>query len=130
MANTVTKQKVIDGDRNAVIHVWIAGEAAGSDETDTVIVDVSDLSGSPSEVSLQKVHASLSGFTALLEWDATTDVPFFQLPDGSEVNADFCGFGGLQNNAGTGVTGDITITTTGLDAATDHGHITLWVRKS
>lgn len=130
MANTVTSQVLQDGERNAVLHVYIASDGAAGEETDTVIVDVSALADAPSLVKVSKIKALISGFSAVLEWDADTDVPFLALPDGTDVELDYSDVGGLQNNGGTGVTGDITITTTGFSAAGDAGAITLWVRKS
>lgn len=130
MANIVTTRILEDGVRNAVIHAYIASDGASGDETDTVLVDVSTLAGAPSAVSVLKVTGNFAGFTGVLEWDATADVPFLAVPDSSEFEFDGCEFAGITNNAGAGVTGDITITTTGLGTAGDAGHLTFWVRKS
>lgn len=129
MANTVTSQTLIDSTRNAVIHVYIASDGASGEEADTVIVDASALNGSPATVSVERICGNFSGFSGVLEWDATADVPFFVIPDSSLV--EFEGESSvIQNNAGAGVTGDITLTTTGLATAGDAGHLTIWVRKS
>jgi hypothetical protein len=130
MANTVTKQKIADNERNAIVHVWLASDGAAGELTDEVVVDVSDLSGSPSSVEVVRMESTLTGFSATLEWDATTDVPFLQIPADTLVQSDWRDFGGLQNNAGAGVTGDIVLTTAGFSAATDKGHITFWLKKS
>ena len=45
-------------------------------------------------------------------WDASTDVEAYKLLD-TEGYYDFTSFGGLQNNSGSGKTGDIMFTTVG-----------------
>lgn len=125
MANSITTQEVHDGKRNAVIKVRIVGDASG-DETAKQIVDVSALDGSPSEVRLLTVTANLSNFDAHLLWDATTDVQALNLSAGDSVT-DFRTIGGLPNDAGTGVTGDIMLGTTGLGA--ERGTIVLELKK-
>jgi hypothetical protein len=48
-----------------------------------------------------------------LLWDATTDVLAIALPSDVSDTLDFREIGGLKNNAGSGVTGDIQFTTVG-----------------
>jgi len=125
MANTVTIKKIIDGERKYVVEVDILGDGTG-EETATVAVDFSDLAQParcPSDnISVQKVIWVLTGFSATLLWDQTTDVRFF------ECNEDNGGFdfmvagGALVSPKGTGYTGDIVFTTVGLGAG-DHGYI-------
>lgn len=130
MANTFTTQTLVDGERNAIIHAYMASDGVAGELTDQVLVDVSALSGAPSTVKVRKITCNLTGFSAVLEFDATADVTFATLPDGSDAEFDYSQFGGIQNNAGAGVTGDITISTTGFSASGDVGHITIWVQKS
>lgn len=117
MANTITKQTIVDSERNLVVKVTIAGDNSG-DESATLLIDLSDYApsereGAPTSVKLMRVIGSLDGFTATLEWDADSNVDAWTIPaDASHV--DFGLFGGLVNNAGIGVTGDIAISTNGL----------------
>lgn len=129
MANTVNVQTLVDGERNAVLKVYLESDGVTGELSDQVVVDVSALSGAPSTVRLDRVEAELEGFTAALEWDATTDVPILNVTDNGKACWDFCAVGGLPNDAGAGVTGDITISTTGFAAAGDRGTLLLWVRK-
>ena len=130
MANTLNLLTIIDGKRNAVIKAFLASDGASGELTDQVIVDVSALLGAPSKVHITKIQSALRGFDVLLEFDATTDVPILTLTPESGVS-DLCfeHFGGLPNNGGAGVTGDITITTTGFTAAGDTGWLLLEVVK-
>lgn len=110
MANTVTTQTLIDGERNVVI--LLTGVLDTSNEARTIKVDVSGLDTPPTKVRVDTIRHLISpGLIVTLDWDATTPVRFAALTGYDEVEAK-C-FGGLQNNAGTGVTGDIYLTTLG-----------------
>jgi hypothetical protein len=113
MADAVTTQTVVDGSRNAVVKLTNLSDGTG--ESAVLKVDVSALFGAPSTVKIEKIHYCVVGMVATLLWDATTDVRIVDLAgDGC---FDFSGFGGLINNAGAGITGDIRLTTTGHTAA-------------
>ncbi len=129
MANLVSLQTIIDGPRNAVIKVFLASDGAAGELTDQVVVDVSALSGAPSKVHLTRVMHCLRGFDCLLEFDASTDKPIMVLTPEGPGDACFGKFGGLPNDAGSGVTGDIVLTTVGFTAATDTGWVLLEVTK-
>lgn len=115
MANTVTTQTILDGPRNLVI--LLTGVLDTSNEARTIKVDVSSYDPVPTKVRVDKIQYSIAGaLQVLLDWDATTDVTFAVLSGQGEIEA--CKFGGLQNNAGAGVTGDIYLTTLGYSAGT------------
>ena len=128
MANTITTQKIIDGERNVVTKTTILGDGSG-EETATQLLDVSTFSGAPGTVKIIRIQAYLTGFSASLLWDATTDVTIIELPADDDINQDFKVFGGLINNSGTGKTGDIMFTTVGLGSA-DTGTIVIEMQKS
>lgn len=129
MANTITKQTIIDGSKYLVVKLHIEGDGSG-EETNLVLVDASTYSPAFTNNSIIGVHSTLSGFTADLLWDATANVPIINIPDYEyNLNGPQIGwFGGLPNNAGAGRTGDILLTTTGL-GANDHGTIILEIKK-
>ena len=115
MANAVTSQTLLDGPRNLVI--LLTGVLDTSNEARTIKVDVSSYDPAPTKVRVDKIQYSIAGaLQVLLDWDATTDVTFAVLSGQGELEA--CKFGGLQNNAGAGVTGDIYLTTLGYSAGT------------
>jgi len=110
MANTVTSQTLIDGDRNLVM--LFTGLLDTSNESRVVKVDASTFTPAPTKLKINYIQYSISSqLTLILDWDADTDVRFACLSGQGELEA--CSFGGLQNNAGTGVTGDIALTTVG-----------------
>ena len=62
-------------------------------------------------------------------FDASTNVLCIELGENQSGHHDYTSFGGLTNNAGSGVTGDILFTTVGHSSA-DTYTITMQVRKS
>jgi len=109
MADAVSSQTLIDGPKNVVIKLTNLSD--GSGESAVLKVDVSTLLGAPSRVRIKRVHYSVAGMVATLLWDATTDVRILDLQ--GDGTFDCSEFGGLYNNAGAGVTGDILLTTSG-----------------
>jgi len=126
MANTLEVQTLNDGPRNLVLKVHVDGDGTG-DYAAQSIVDISSYNGAPTHMRINRVIGSLSGFTAELIWDATTDKHCLNVPD-YEFEGCFAHFGGLTNNAGAGKTGDLLLTTTGLGAG-DTGHLVIEMVK-
>lgn len=125
MADAVSSQTLIDGTRNVVMKFTNTSDGTG--EAAVLKVDVSALSGAPSKVTIEKIHYSVAGMVARLLWDATTDVTIVDLQGDGQM--DLSCFGGLYNNAGAGVTGDILLTTVGHTAG-DSYSIILEMQKS
>ena len=131
MANTITKTTLLDGPRNLVQLINIAGEAAGTDETNTVLVDRSTFSAVDGQrFSVVKIEGLLTGFTAALSFEATADLVFVRLPDGDWFSHDWSEIGGISSDlAGAGAIGDILLTTTGLTLAADVATFIIHLRK-
>lgn len=111
MADAVASQTLVDGPRNVVMKFTNVSDGTG--ESAVLKVDVSGLSGAPTRVRIDRIHYATSGMGVRILWDATTDVDVFLIGPDQTGCMDFTGFGGLVNNAGTGVTGDIMLTTVG-----------------
>lgn len=129
MANTVDSQILVDGARTAVIKVVIISDGVSGEETDTPVVDVSALTPVPTTVTIQKIQYATAGCYATLEWDATADTPVALLAADSEGCIDAKEYGGIHSTAGAGVTGDVTITTSGLGTAGDTVYLLIEVTK-
>jgi hypothetical protein len=124
MADLVTSQTLVDGVRNVVMKFTNTSDGTG--EAAVLKVDVSTLLGAPDRVTIETIRYSVAGMVARLLWDATTDVTIVDLQgDGC---LDCTGFGGIKNNAGTGITGDIMLTTVGHTSG-DSYSIILEMRK-
>lgn len=111
MADAVTSQTLIDGTKNVVMKFTNVSDGTG--ESAVVKVDVSALTGAPSEVRIMKVHFSTSGMAVRILWDASTDVDALLIAADQTGCLDFTSFGGIRNNSGSGKTGDIMFTTIG-----------------
>lgn len=109
MADAVSSQTILDNARNTVMKLTSTSDGTG--ESAVTKVDVSALNGAPSFVKLNRVRYSVAGMVVRLLWDATADVTILDLQGDGFL--DFSGFGGIPNNAGAGVTGDIQLTTIG-----------------
>ena len=116
MPNTVTQRTLVGAgsDKNIIRHIQIVSD--GSEETDLVIYDNSTLVADVAKGRLVSVWASGSTCVARLEWDADTDVPVMSIDPSNGGFWDFSCFGGIDNSGGAGATGDLTLTTSGLDS--------------
>ena len=117
MADTVTSQTIQDGARRVTMSFTNVSDGTG--ESAVKKVDVSALESDPmtgkacSTVAIESVWFSTLGMSVKLLWDADTDVLALHLPADYSDSLDMSEFSGLNNNAGTGVTGDIMFTTVG-----------------
>lgn len=127
MANTITEQTIVDGDRVTVIKYYIDADTA-AEYTDEVLYDASASASAFTNNALRSIIYQLDGFSAKLSWDATTNVDIMTLDQDLQEEVNFAEFGGIVNNAGTGRTGDILLTTTGLGVG-DKGYIILHLHQ-
>ncbi len=130
MAVTATLQTIHDGPRNLVVKCKLTGD--GTDVTALLLINASDYSnptpGAGASIKVMRIQSAMDGFTAALLWDhASTDVEFANIPI-NDMDQDFTAIGGLINNAGGAITGDIMITTVG-NANGEDGTIILWMKK-
>lgn len=108
-----TVQVLDDNHKFYIIKVMASAAEAGA-----TIVDVSALAVPCERVKLMKVQYDIGvGSTCELLWDATTDVSMLTLSEGPGQTLNFEKIGGLINNAGAGVTGDVLFTKVGTTAA-------------
>ena len=116
MADAVTSQTIIDGERNCVMKFTNVSDGTG--ESAVAKVDVSALASNSagiacSEVRVMRISHAIVGMSVQLFLDATSNVLLMELAESSNGHMDFKNFGGLPNNAGSGKTGDILLTTKG-----------------
>jgi|TARA_R100000084_G_C4592326_1_gene119072 hypothetical protein len=116
MADAVTTQTIIDGERNCVMKFTNVSDGTG--ESAVAKVDVSALASNSagtacSEVRVMRVSHAIVGMSVQMFLDASSNVLLMELAESSNGHMDFKDFGGLPNNAGSGKTGDILFTTKG-----------------
>jgi len=116
MADAVTSQTIIDGERNCVMKFTNVSDGTG--ESAVAKVDVSALAAnaagvSCSEVRIMRISHAIVGMSVQVFLDASSNVLLVELAESSNGHMDFRDFGGLPNNAGSGKTGDVLFTTKG-----------------
>lgn len=115
MADTVTSQTILNTPYRLVMKFTNVSDGTG--ESAVKKVDVSaftagEKAATCTGVTIDRIYYTLDGMKVQLLWDASTDVEAYKLLD-TTADIDFSTFGGLQNNSGSGKTGDIMITTVG-----------------
>ena len=116
MADTVTTQTIIDGERNCVMKFTNVSDGTG--ESAVAKVDVSALAANSegeacTEVRVMRISHAIVGMSVQMFFDATSNVLLAELAESSNGHMEFEDFGGIPNNAGAGKTGDILFTTKG-----------------
>ena len=114
MADSVTSQTLIDGERMVIMKFTNISDGTG--ESAVTKVNVSLLTPSASglactRVTVNKIYFATHGMEVRMYWDASTDVPFFLSSPAATQTLDMSGFGGITNNGGTGVNGNIVFST-------------------
>jgi hypothetical protein len=114
MADVVASQTLLDGERLFIGKFTNISDGTG--ETAVVKINPSTLSVNAygracNGVKINKIWSTTHGMEVRILWDATTDVFAWMIPQNSNYLMDFSSFGGLQNNGGTGVNGNVLFTT-------------------
>ena len=114
MADAVTSQTLIDGERLAIMKFTNISDGTG--ETAVTKVNVANLASNGSGkactgVIVNKITSVCHGMEVRMLWDATTDVPFFMSTINTNYENDFSSIGGITNNSGTGKNGNIVFST-------------------
>ena len=134
MANVTSIQILQDGPRNLVVK--LTGILDTSDVSLATLVDVATLSAITdggqlaTRIIIDKISYNIeAGLAVNLYWDATTDVLAASLVNsGDDLYAQK--YGGLWNNSGTGITGNLLYSTQGWSAgATLSFNLVLECRK-
>tara|TARA_Y100001938_G_scaffold134724_1_gene195531 strand:+ start:299 stop:703 length:405 start_codon:yes stop_codon:yes gene_type:complete len=132
MADTVASQTLQDGIKQAVFKFTNVSDGTG--ESAVTKIDVSNLSKnekgqSCTRVTIDEIWWQCNGMKVQVLFDASSNLLCIELGENQSGHHDYSSFGGLVNNAGSGVTGDILFTTVGHSSA-DTYTITMKVRKS
>jgi len=116
MADAVTSQTIQDGEKTAILKFTNVSDGTG--ESAVKKVDVSALATNSAgqtctSVAVSRIYWATFGMSVKLEFDATSNVLLVHLPADSTGDEYYDLFTGIPNNAGSGVTGDIDLTTVG-----------------
>ena len=91
MADSVTSQTLIDGERAVIMKFTNISDGTG--ESAVLKVDVSALTSSASgaacdRVTVTKIYIASHGMEVRMFWDASTDVPFYLSSPGATQTLD------------------------------------------
>jgi len=135
MANTIKNVATNVGPNKYTVYMTLASD--GSEETDYSLYDSSAVATAAGDTdtldcTIEWITAYVSAASTarvILEWDATTDVLALNIPANMEMTVDWRNHGGLPNQGASGKTGDINLTTTGLESG-DAITIVMGVRRN
>ena len=116
MANLITTTLQINGSNCFTAKIDIVGDGTG-EAVAVKIIDHLLLNGAPATFKIRAIQWGTDGsFSSQLLWDATADVFAYEigLPNGGIRFSDTGAH--LVNNAGAGRTGDLLLSTFGLNA--------------
>ena len=130
MADAVTSQTIIDGEKKVVMKFTNVSD--GSGESAVAKVDVSALASNTAGsactgVAIEQIWWQCIGMKVNILWDASSDVLAMQLGENQSGHHDYTSFGGITNNASS-PTGDVNFTTVGHSSADTYA-IILYMRK-
>lgn len=114
MADAVTSQTLLDGERLAIMKFTNISDGTG--ESAVTKVNVANLARNGAGlactgVTVNKITSVCHGMEVRMYWDATADVPFFLGTVNTNYENDFSKIGGITNNAGAGKNGNIVFST-------------------
>jgi hypothetical protein len=115
MVNSVTTQVINDGSRNYIIKV--VGIVNASNVAPFAVVNVAtiglmDINLQPNRVRIERIVGdSDPGLDVILQWDATAPVNIYSF--NGHGHDEYERTGGLSNNAGAGITGNVLLSTSG-----------------
>ena len=132
MADAVASQTIQDGERTAVMRFTNVSDGTG--ESAVVKVDVSALAAnsagqSCTEVAIQRNYWATVGMSVKLDFDAAANALLVGLPADSTGDEYYDNFTAIPNNAGSGKTGDVLITTTGHSSGDTYSIILEMIKK-
>jgi len=119
MADAVTTQTLLDGDRLVIQKFTNISDGTGETAVNKVIVAnlaVNQFGAACTGVKINRIWANTHGMEVRILWDATTDVFCWMIPQNNMYDMEFNSFGGMTNNAGAGKTGNIAFTTSDASA--------------
>ena len=119
MVDAVTSQTILDGDRLYIAKYTNISDGTGESAVNKIVVanlNPNQFGYACNGVKINKIWAMTDGMGVNILWDATTDLIAVTIPQNEMYTMSFNDFGGLSDNAGTGVTGNVAFSTVGASA--------------
>lgn len=127
MADAVTSQTLLDGERLIVMKFTNVSDGTGETAVNKIVpanLNPNNRGIACSDLKINRIWASTQGMAVNLLWDATTDVLAWTIPQDRMYRMEFGEhLGGIPNNAGAGKTGNLAFTTIGAAAGDSYSII-------
>ncbi len=114
MANQTAVTVIYDGIKNCIVQLTGVNDG-GTGENLVTKVDVKALTPPCAKLAITKMHYDVSIGLVQLFWDADDPVLIDNLPTGPGEE-DFTASGGIQNSGGPSATGNILLSTSGMES--------------
>ena len=146
MANIVNSRVLNDGPRNHVVQILIEADGGSGDEISFPVVASNLVDPVCDRFSVKRVQGLISGrFGVRLAFGGTTEVPFLEtrpsvtlnpsddaevnVPDTTDFDQQYRDIGGIPDPRVSNYTGDIVLTTEGMDTAGETAQILIEMTK-
>jgi hypothetical protein len=117
MADTVTTQTLLDGERLVIMKFTNLSDGTGESAVNKILpanLAANSFGVACTDLKINKIWSTTTGMAVNILWDAAADVLAWTLPQ--DTNYHMCfgeHLGGIPNNAGTGKTGNLAFSTVG-----------------
>ena len=131
MANRIEVNKLLDGPRNLIYHVYVQSDGASGDIENYVLVDpANEEMGVHTNFTIEDITWSLNGFAAKVHFEFLVDHSLIWVLGAEGNYADFKKYGGLKDRGNPAdATGKILFSTMGLVDVGDEGSFVINLRK-
>jgi hypothetical protein len=127
MADTVTTQTLLDGERLVIMKFTNLSDGTGESAVNKILpanLAANAFGVACTDLKINKIWSTTTGMAVNILWDATADVLAWTLPQ--DTNYHMCfgeHLGGIPNNAGTGKTGNLAFSTVGATSGDSYSII-------
>lgn len=127
MADTVTSQTLLDGERLIIMKFTNQSDGTGEAAVNKIVpanLAVNAQGKACTDLKLNRIWAATTGMAVNLLWDATADVLAWTIPQDRIYRMEFGDYlGGIPNNSGAGKTGNLAFSTVGASAGDSYSII-------
>lgn len=127
MADAVTSQTLLDGERLIIMKFTNLSDGTGESAVNKIIpanLAPNSFGVACTDLKINQIWSTTTGMAVNLLWDATADVLAWTLPQDTNYWMKFGEhLGGIPNNSGAGKTGNLAFSTVGASAGDSYSII-------
>jgi len=127
MADTVTSQTLLDGERLIIMKFTNVSDGTGESAVNKIVpanLAVNSFGVACTDLKINQIWSTTTGMAVNMLWDATADVLAWTIPQDTNYWMKFGDhLGGIPNNSGAGKTGNLAFSTVGASAGDSYSII-------